>query len=351
MDLARLKSLRSKITDDTLSLDEIQAIVHCIEKKLPSFVTFLTTEYPSITLTQVIQEAGVLIMKRKTPNNEEGEEKPHLDDYLIRRNKMTNSCILILQGRVKIFRDIAKNSVNNSVMDEAEAVLLNTPTKTKKKTVSEEVIIVGPWSLIGEEALLLPEGTYLPNFSAVIDSEDIRFVRISLFTSTQFNTQSLEGLSTIEKRKRRDALRRMHNFHLPLPPLSNNAPNSNDPLKGNGGLLKRNYTMHDVTLPSSQHEDIRQSLTGNNPMHNNNATGTTAPVLIGTTAETGTAGATGDEEEGFHAAPRSYSENEAQQYLHDLYTHGSRTSSSVNRKSFLTTTASPPIQTKKTLFK
>jgi hypothetical protein len=382
MDLARLKSLRRKITDDKLSEDEVQAIVNCIEKQVPAFPEILRREYPTTSLPQIVKDSGVLTMKRKTPEG----EKPHPDDFLIRRGKMTNSCILILQGRVRVFRkDSNTNSsgqrkrqystndpenVNNelessralldgSSLHDADAISLRNEstdnlTELSATAPSFQEVIRGPWSLIGENALLQDEGTYIPDFSVVIDSDDIRFVRITMFTSMRL-TQATEGLSTIE-RKRRDALRRLHAFNLPLPAMPTQLLTSSN-------SLRRTHTIHDTSdlyyddLPqdSAQNKNTITEESGSKPSSSPSESSLRMqrfevknpmipkgiPVSISgkPSATNATAAANGDEEEGFSGA-RSYSESEASQYLQDYYNNrNSATSNSINRKSFMESSA------------
>jgi len=210
MDLARLKSLRCKITDDALSEDEIQAIVYSVETTVPQYSELLHHKYPDITLHQIIQHAGVLIMTRKTPVG----EKTHPDDVLIRRGKMTNSCILVLQGRVKIIRNeltplitsLTANEPFADIIIDGEPSLLQPSEEVEEEgiitTTYNQEVIRGPWKIIGENVLLSLEGTFIPDFSVVIDSELIRFVRISTFTSDRFS-QLVDGLSTIERKRRK----------------------------------------------------------------------------------------------------------------------------------------------------
>eukprot|EP00981_Chlorochromonas_danica_P012184 scaffold4610_cov180-Ochromonas_danica.AAC.1 len=102
-------------------------------------------------LESMVRKAAVYNMKRKSPP---GAAKPHQDDVLYRRGKLSNSCILILQGRVKVLRG-----------------------------QYEDPLVLGAWSTLGAQALIVTEGTYVPDFTAFIDSEMVRFIRISTFQS------------------------------------------------------------------------------------------------------------------------------------------------------------------------
>lgn len=179
IDLARLKSLRSKMTDEKLSPHEIEAMVnYLMAGNIPPVLAMVNNDKEK--LKQFIADTGVLTLKRKTgsteadgsaliesdaegdtsegkPNNSNKKnEKVHAEDFIFRNGKMSTACIIILQGRVTIVKEDDKGY---------------TETFTK-----------GPWTAIGVEALTCTEGTYILDYSAYIDSEYLRFVRISTFT-------------------------------------------------------------------------------------------------------------------------------------------------------------------------
>lgn len=43
---------------------------------------------------------------------------------------------------------------------------------------------MGAWQLLGTDALVLTEGTYIPDFTAYIDSDMVRCIRLSAFKRT-----------------------------------------------------------------------------------------------------------------------------------------------------------------------
>jgi hypothetical protein len=170
MDLARLKSLRSKITDDHLSEDEINAIVNFLPKNVQQISDYVA-KY-KLTLYDVIKKSDVFLLKKQTP---EGANKPHPNDIIVRKGKFTNTCILILQGRVKVVPDM--DAVNLLEKDKEKEIKV---MKMKGNYSGfEQEQIIGPWSTLCADALLSPDGTFAPNFTAFIHSTDLRFVRIS----------------------------------------------------------------------------------------------------------------------------------------------------------------------------
>lgn len=221
LDYARLRIHQEKLSSNVLlSEEEIKSAINCIQVNHPEIENVICENVQALKpvsssdsledraglLREYLKtQADVISMHRKTPpitspvspppataressplivvgDEEEGTEKlkghasqvdpsrkiSH-DDLLYRRGKISNSCILILEGYVKVF------------------------------TGSEEKeSLRGPWSILGAEALLLPEGTYHPDFSAFVDSDTLRFVRLSTFTSP---TSQSSGWSHLGKGK------------------------------------------------------------------------------------------------------------------------------------------------------
>eukprot|EP01033_Poteriospumella_lacustris_P004271 gene4269-3050_t len=146
IDLARLKSLSSKITDETLSADEIEAIANYLDDNVPEIRDVI--KGGKNALKNFVEKSGVLTMKRKSAMG----EKAHHEDYIFRKGKVSNSCIVILQGRVKL--------VHGDKDDQEE--------------------MKGPWTTIAAEALTVKEGTFIPDFSVSIESEYLRFKEMEM---------------------------------------------------------------------------------------------------------------------------------------------------------------------------
>ncbi len=182
MDLARFKALRSKITDESLSVDEVEAIVAYLSQQVPEIQELLRMhgleheqEQDALALLEdIVRKAPVFNMKRKTPLN---ADKPNQDDILYRRGKLSNSCILILQGRVKLLHGQLENTS-----------------------------VLGSWSTLGAQALVVTEGTYIPDFTAFVDSDMLRFIRLSAFQSTN-HSEHREGWSTLDMRRKKELMR------------------------------------------------------------------------------------------------------------------------------------------------
>jgi hypothetical protein len=212
VDLARLKSLGSKITDEELSVDEIEAVTNFLLSSVPQINEIIHGN--QLLLTEIVKKSGVMTLKKRTPEG----EKAHADDYIFRKGKVSNSCIVILQGKVKIIRSSNNNHYsasskhanimitddrNQSLEEEASEsftlnpLLLQAPlaaTVTNSTNNNEEEEICGPWTAIGAEALSAKEGTYVADFSAYIESEYIRFVRITTYREDQHSNPAMHRM-------------------------------------------------------------------------------------------------------------------------------------------------------------
>lgn len=189
MDLARFKALKSKVTDDTLSSDEVDALMTFLPKQIPSLIQQLQSSNLSLK-TLISVKSQVFVLKRQSA---EGQLKPDRNDIIVRKGRVTNTCILILQGKIRVIYDrddlsssaklMRKETVRvmNAMEDEEMGRVAMTVTEEKEETVATYVDheeIFGPWSLICEDALTSEKNSYVPNFTACIFSSDLRLVRI-----------------------------------------------------------------------------------------------------------------------------------------------------------------------------
>jgi hypothetical protein len=211
MDLARFKALHSKVTDDKLSEDEITAITSFLPKNVPQINEFLANH--KISIEELISKSHVFYLQKKTSDS---ADVPDPNDVIVKKGKVTNTCILILQGRVKVVYDLdiqasqkntktlvpGKEEKDN--LDRSAAVSGNSPhhsillagtsnvaretfTESNESTGGSEDFredplkeeILGPWSILCADALVIEDGRYCPDFNALIYSHDLRFVRIS----------------------------------------------------------------------------------------------------------------------------------------------------------------------------
>jgi hypothetical protein len=189
MDLARFKALNSKVTDDKLSVDEIEAIVTFLPNSVPTLVDYLG-KIGSSTVRDLVLDGQVFVLNKQTP---EGVFKPHANDVIVRKGKFTNTCILILQGKVRLIYDkaevemipkIAEDMNLEKKEDTPPPAAFNMEGTPHHELIVEREEILGPWSIICGDALVSEIGDYAPRFTACVYTENVRFVRITNICST-----------------------------------------------------------------------------------------------------------------------------------------------------------------------
>lgn len=162
-DLAMLALISGKSLDEKLSSDEIQAVASHIMNNLPEFMTICSqiskgrvADVPS--LQEVLSTVVVVSGQRKSTDEMLSRKIPLSEDILFRRNEASNKCILVLSGKLVIYAG-------------------------KDQFRSE----LGPWSMIGVDALSTADNGFVPDFSAFISSENIRYL---VFTKKDFLRES-----------------------------------------------------------------------------------------------------------------------------------------------------------------
>jgi hypothetical protein len=138
--LARLRLLDSKIVDETLTLEETQAVTAHLLKNFPSVVALISENQ----LHRLIAETPVSVLP--TVPQEFGVSLP--SDLLYEKGVATDVCTLILSGKVTVL--VGADQFRSELSS---------------------------WSLIGTGALDNPE--YKPDFSAFVSSGPCRCIRIS----------------------------------------------------------------------------------------------------------------------------------------------------------------------------
>ncbi len=148
MDFARLKLLHNKNRSDAaagLSPDEVRAVVAHLSANVSQIQHLFQGD--AAALTELVKRSEVMTVKRKTAAG----AKPCQEDMLYRRGKVSSMCTLVLSGQLTVLAG-------------------------KDEFQSEK----GPWSTLAADALTVTEGTYIPDYSAFIASESIRFVSLSM---------------------------------------------------------------------------------------------------------------------------------------------------------------------------
>jgi hypothetical protein len=147
MDFARMKLLKSKAAEDKLSADEENAVVAHLLNNVPQIRSVYGNDRAAVV--RLVREGTVMNAKRKS---EENAPRPLAEDILYKRHKISSTCTLVLTGKVGILA--GKEEFASSVTS---------------------------WSILAADALVLPEGTYSPEFTAFIASDTVRLIQMSIF--------------------------------------------------------------------------------------------------------------------------------------------------------------------------
>jgi len=152
-DYARLRLLDHRIVDDKLSREEVSALCAHLRENYPDVFKKGKdgkSEVDPQLLKDVLNSCPVMEMGRV---DEEGVGHQQMNDkhnYIYKANKPETTCTVILGGKCVV-------------------------TAGREKFHSE----AGPWSVLGADALILPVGDYTPDFTAYVDSDKVRCLRIS----------------------------------------------------------------------------------------------------------------------------------------------------------------------------
>ena len=159
--LARLKTThKGSIIDQELSNDETNSISIYLFTNVPEIQHLFQDNMQN--LEKIIRSSTVISLVRSSPD----PSKPNHEDYLYIAGKMNNTCTLILSGEMTI-------------------------QSSKEGSGFSGGATKGPWSILGVDALIQEEGTYIPDFSAYISSDRIRFLSMSCFKDVLSTADSI----------------------------------------------------------------------------------------------------------------------------------------------------------------
>ena len=140
LDMARLRLLNPKFSDDHLGESEVNVIAAHFLQNVSQFKTL----FASIDdIKSFILSNGIVVTVTKDSENSN-------ENILYKRGKVSTSCLLILNGKVSVHAG-------------------------KDGFVSE----LGPWSTIAADALINPAGMYTPDFSCFVTSDTLRGLRLT----------------------------------------------------------------------------------------------------------------------------------------------------------------------------
>mmetsp|Transcript_1144 Transcript_1144/g.1853 ORF Transcript_1144/g.1853 Transcript_1144/m.1853 type:complete len:655 (-) Transcript_1144:172-2136(-) len=156
-ELARLIMLTGKVAQEKLEVEETQAVASHLLSNVPQLKSMFEGNIgagrspPRMEDVQaMVMKCKVMELKRQSTNDMIAMDAPANEDILFKRGKMSKACALILSGKITVLAG----------KDEFHSEL-------------------GPWSIVGSDAVKLPEGTYLPDFTAFVSSDTVRCLWIT----------------------------------------------------------------------------------------------------------------------------------------------------------------------------
>lgn len=202
-DWERLKVLKNskKTIENIYNNDEfINELILFIHNNIKQISNFYT-KYSDFNLKKFIEQIGLLKLNKSSTDqlldcpmentqnssdinslssleafNKSDLKKISSEDIIIRFGKITTSCIIIISGKIRIIEGEILDSNNNiefnSIDPQSNSQLSSTNLKNKE-------YILGPWSIINQEVLDFPHGTYFSKLTAIIESDEVRIFCLS----------------------------------------------------------------------------------------------------------------------------------------------------------------------------
>lgn len=151
IELTRMRLLNPSMIQNSqrLSKEEVQAISAHLQANVPN-VSKLVGHDPDAVKKLV--EGSVVVETRRANPDENGP--PVAPDVIYQRGKTATFCILILSGKVVVLAGKDQFRVE-----------------------------LGPWSAIGQDALIMDDDTFSPDFSAYVLSPHLKYLKISKHTT------------------------------------------------------------------------------------------------------------------------------------------------------------------------
>jgi metal transporter CNNM len=151
-DLAMLALLNGKTEEQKLSIEEVQAVSSHLMNNVPQFEDTCKEASGGVIMDRadvqvVLSQASVVVAERLSADSQLSHRCPEAGDILYAAARPSDMCILILAGKVVVYAG----------HDQFRSEL-------------------GPWSLIGMDALRSADDYFTPDFTAYILSASIRYL-------------------------------------------------------------------------------------------------------------------------------------------------------------------------------
>ena len=165
--MVRLQLLDAKLRSDRLSSEEVKAVAAHLVTNLPQMQQLVglsdhsmddgmdsrRTSLPAAELALVSELAAVstvVELRRKSTDL----LAPVQEDLLYRRGKVANSCVLVMSGKIAVLA--GKDAFRSEL---------------------------GPWTAIAADSLMLPDGEYVPDFTAYVVSDTARILILCIHST------------------------------------------------------------------------------------------------------------------------------------------------------------------------
>ena len=170
-----MQLLDAKLHSDRLTSEEIRAVAAHLVTNLPQMQQLVglsdyqmdngtdsrRTSLPGEQLALVSELAAVstvVELRRKSTDL----LAPVQEDLLYRRGKVANSCVLVMSGKIAILA--GKDAFRSEL---------------------------GPWTAIAADSLMLPDGEYVPDFTAFVVSDTARILILCIHSTEASRIPSL----------------------------------------------------------------------------------------------------------------------------------------------------------------
>ncbi|CAE7696861.1 Cnnm4, partial [Symbiodinium microadriaticum] len=222
-ELARLIMLTGKNCHEKLSLEEVQAISSHLMTNVPQLRPLFENSAVTVhSMQRMVTSCKVMELRRVATSDMVNSRTPTSDDTLFRRGKPANACCLVLSGRV--------------------AVLAG-----KDEFYSE----LGPWSVVGPDAVKMADGTYLPDFTSYILTESVRCLWITKSDVVELLEGKTAGVVGGRQPKRRSKPGKEESAFSPSPTGPANTDVCDSSGKSSEGSKRDDMNALDSSEPSS----------------------------------------------------------------------------------------------------
>ena len=171
IDFSRLRLLKAKLSTETITTEEVSAISSFLMSTTPQIQELFHGDTEA--LKKFVASNKAMELNKATPS---GVLVPVKEDILYRRGKYATTCTLILSGKVMVLAG-------------------------KDQFKSE----LGPWNILAADSLLLPDGSYVPDFTAYICSDNVRVIQL------QKKTDPVPRLHRAQNRADSKSIKTEHN--------------------------------------------------------------------------------------------------------------------------------------------